>query len=80
MIGSMDGSGTPWQQVVSRAVHDMRTPLSAMKTTLEVMRLTQGDPEKSAKLISMMERQATELAELMERLAKDPDSYRAPLG
>lgn len=68
----------PWQEVVTKAVHDMRTPLSGMKTAIEVMRLAQGDPDKVSRVIAMMERQATELTGLLERLAKDPESYRAP--
>jgi signal transduction histidine kinase len=68
---------TAWQELVAKAVHDMRTPLSGMKTAIEVLRLAQGDPDKVARIISMMERQATELAGLLERLAKDPESYRS---
>lgn len=57
-------------------MHDMRTPLSGMKTAIEVLRLAQGDPDKVARVIVMMERQTAELAALLERLARDPGSYR----
>jgi hypothetical protein len=67
---------TPWQEVIGKAVHDMRTPLSGMKTAIEVLRLAQGDPDKVARVIVMMERQTAELAALLERLARDPESYR----
>mgnify|MGYP003577100482 CR=1 FL=1 len=75
MTASMDERGIPWPQVVNKAVHDMRTPLSAMKTTLEVMRLSKDDPEKAAKLIAMLERQTNEISGLMHRLVEDPGSY-----
>lgn len=77
MTASIDERGIPWQQVVNKAVHDMRTPLSAMKTTLEVIRLSKDDPEKAAKLIAMLERQTNEISGLMNRLVEDPGSYAA---
>lgn len=66
----------PWEEVLGKAVHDMRTPLSGMKTAIEVLRLAQGDPDKFSRIIAMMERQTTELTGLLERLEKDPESYR----
>jgi len=66
----------PWDEVLGKAVHDMRTPLSGLKTAIEVLRLAQGDPDKVSRIISMMERQTTELTGMLERLVKEPESYR----
>lgn len=70
-----------WDKIVPKAVHDMRTPLSAMKTTLEVMRMAGSDPDKVAKLLAMLERQANEITALSDRLLKDPGSFaeKSPL-
>ncbi|QJE95665.1 histidine kinase dimerization/phospho-acceptor domain-containing protein [Luteolibacter luteus] len=66
----------PWDEVLGKAVHDMRTPLSGLKTAIEVLRLAQNDPDKVSRVISMMERQTAELTGMLERLAKEPESYR----
>lgn len=65
----------PWEQMVLKAVHDLRTPLSSMRTTIEVLRMLQAPSEKSAKLLGMLERQVLEISEGLERLATDPQSF-----
>lgn len=74
-----DGNGTfPWDQVVRQAVHDMRTPLSSMLTTIAVMRQMQGGNSHAPqwdRLIAMMERQVQDLSGQLTRLDESPASF-----
>lgn len=70
----------PWKQIVAQAVHDLRTPLSSLRVTLEVLRMTPSDPEAHAKLIGMMGRQVDLIADLLETLSKDPGTLVARSG
>nr|WP_265594855.1 histidine kinase dimerization/phospho-acceptor domain-containing protein [Haloferula sp. BvORR071] len=65
----------PWEQLVAKAVHDMRSPLSTMTTTLAVLRMAAADPAKSEKLIGILERQTEDLTEQLNRLLSDPESF-----
>ena len=65
----------PWSQLISKAVHDMRTPLSAMRTTIEILKLTSQDTGKSAKLIDLLEKQIDELSGQLTNLVNDPASF-----
>ena len=67
----------PWEQLVAKAVHDMRSPLSTMTTTLAVLRMAIADPAKAEKLLTILERQAADLTTHLERLVDDPGSYVA---
>ena len=67
----------PWEQLVAQAVHDMRSPLSTMTTTLAVLRMAIADPAKAEKLLTILERQTAELTTHLERLVDDPGSYVA---
>lgn len=60
------------------AVHDMRTPLSSMRTTLEIVRMLNGQSERTAGLVDKLDKQVLEIAAHLERLQKDPGSYRRP--
>ncbi|MES2920575.1 MAG: histidine kinase dimerization/phospho-acceptor domain-containing protein [Verrucomicrobiota bacterium] len=62
----------PWKEILPKAVHDMRTPLSSMRVTLEILRMTCGESEAHGKLIAMMEKQVNELAVQLHTLATDP--------
>ena len=65
----------PWEKLVAKAVHDMRSPLSTINTTLAVLRMTIHDPTKAEKLMGIIERQTGDLTEQLNRLANDPGSY-----
>ena len=65
----------PWEQLVAQAVHDMRSPLSTMTTTLAVLRMAIADPAKAEKLVGIIERQSADLTEQLNRLVTDPASY-----
>jgi hypothetical protein len=72
------GDSPPWKQIVAKAVHDMRTPLSSMRISLEVLRMTGADAQQRGKLIAMLDKQVDELAGLLEMLSKDPCAFVAP--
>jgi K+-sensing histidine kinase KdpD len=65
----------PWKAIAAKAVHDMRTPLSSLRTSIEILKMISADPEKSAKVISLLENQVEVLSRQMERLVEDPASF-----
>jgi signal transduction histidine kinase len=65
----------PWEQLVAKAVHDMRSPLSTINTTLAVLRMAIHDPGKAEKLVGVIERQTGDLTEQLNRLVNDPGSF-----
>lgn len=69
----------PWKQIVGKAVHDMRTPLSSMVTTLEILRLLPADREKSLKMIGLLDRQVEELSRQLETLVANPSAFLPPV-
>ena len=58
-----------------RAVHDLGSPLSAIRVLLQVVRLTEDEPERKAELLDMMESQVDEMAVGLEALVQ----YLSPL-
>ena len=48
--------------------HDVRTPLSSIRTGLEVLKLSLGDPQQAGKIIAMLERQTLEITCLLDGL------------
>ena len=55
-------------KAVATFAHDLRTPLSSIRTGIEVLRLSLGDPHQTEKIIEMLERQTLEMARLLEGL------------
>ena len=53
----------------------MRTPLSSLRTAVEILKMTADGTDQSRRLISMLEKQTDELAQQMERLVSDPASF-----
>ncbi|MEO5716528.1 MAG: histidine kinase dimerization/phospho-acceptor domain-containing protein [Luteolibacter sp.] len=70
-----DGELFPWKQVVAKSVHDMRTPLSCIRTTVEVLRMISAGSEKHGRLIAILDKQVDELSSQMETLLKNPDAF-----
>jgi K+-sensing histidine kinase KdpD len=62
----------PWKQIVAKSVHDMRSPLSCMRTTLEILRMTSGGAEPQTKLVGIMDTQIDELTAQLDMLLKNP--------
>ncbi len=54
--------------------HDMRSPLSSIRTGIEVLKLSLGDPQQAEKLLSMLERQTLEMVRLLEGLGESGPS------
>lgn len=77
--GSEDnGAEIRWDEILTNAVHDLRTPLSAMLTALEMLNEVSDGSERSAKLIALMRRQISEISSQLERLLRDPSSFLQP--
>ncbi|MES2657997.1 MAG: histidine kinase dimerization/phospho-acceptor domain-containing protein [Verrucomicrobiota bacterium] len=62
----------PWKQIVAQTVHDMRTPLSTMRATVEILRMTSEKGGDQSKLIGSLDTQIDELAAQLETLLKSP--------
>ncbi|RYD34786.1 MAG: hypothetical protein EOP85_19540 [Verrucomicrobiaceae bacterium] len=60
----------PLNAAVAKALHDMRTPLSCMRTTVEILRMTQGNAEQQEKSLGLLEAQMREMNEVMNKLAE----------
>ncbi|RYD78682.1 MAG: hypothetical protein EOP84_13955 [Verrucomicrobiaceae bacterium] len=67
-----DSSDTqpPLKAIVAKSVHDMKTPLSCMRTTVEILRLTAGDADRQAKAIGILDAQINELNGILENLSE----------
>lgn len=73
-----DPVALPWEQIVRQAVHDMRTPLSSMLTTVAVLRQLQATssvPPQWERMIDLLERQIQTLTGQLVRLHETPESY-----
>jgi len=62
----------PWERIIAKATHDMKTPLSSIRVTLEILRMTCGGAEAPVKLVAMIDSQVNELVKLLETLENDP--------
>lgn len=65
----------PWEEIVRKAVHDMRSPLTSMRMAVEVLRLTVPETEASIRLLEMLNRQMDLLTDQMKALAENPASF-----
>lgn len=70
----------PWKHIVAKSVHDMRTPLSCLRTTVEILRMTSSGDERQAKLVGLLDVQIDELTAHLEKLLHHPEQIvqRAP--
>ncbi len=59
----------PLKPVVAKAIHDMKTPISCMRTTVEILRLTTGNPEQQAKSLAILEAQIHDLNTILDKLS-----------
>ena len=73
-----DPVALPWEQIVRQAVHDMRTPLSSMLTTVAVLRQLQATatvPPQWERMVELLERQVQTLSGQLVRLHESPESF-----
>lgn len=59
-----------WQKELRLAVHDLGSPLSAIRVLVEVLRLTGEDAQRKVELLDMMESQVDELVVGLKGLTK----------
>ena len=55
--------------ILSTFVHDLRSPLSSIRTGIEILRLSLDNRSQAEKVISMLERQTMEMARLVDQLS-----------
>lgn len=65
----------PWKEIIGNAAHDMRTPLSCLRTTVEVMRMLAAESEQQTRMIEILEKQIDSLAGQLDELVRNPQSY-----
>ncbi len=58
-------------EILNRSLHEMGSPLSAMRVLLELMRVTGSCRNDREKLTGMLDSQVTEMAERLEALVKE---------
>lgn len=75
-LNSPSDERLPWEEIVPVAVHDMRSPLASMRTTLEIVRMLNSQCDRTSGLIDKLDKQVLELAGLLERFQNDPASFR----
>jgi nitrogen-specific signal transduction histidine kinase len=66
----------PWDEVVKTAVHEMRNPLSSMRTAVEILRRSHAAVENHDRVLGMMDNQLDLLAEQLTTLLENPRAYR----
>lgn len=64
-----------WKQIVAKAVHDIRTPLSCVRTTLEILRMLPADSEQHRRMVGVIDTQVDQISGQLERLLVSPESY-----
>lgn len=65
----------PWKEIIGNAAHEMRTPLSCMRTTVEVLRMLNSSSEQTIRMIEILEKQVDSLAGQVDELVKNPQAY-----
>ncbi|GAA5126511.1 hypothetical protein JIN84_15585 [Luteolibacter yonseiensis] len=73
-LENTDGEPLPWKEIIGKAAHDMRTPLSCMRTTVEVLRML-ASSEQDTRMIEILEKQIDSLAAQVNDLVNDPRAY-----
>ena len=68
MLDTLEGSIAAQRQLVADASHELRTPVTALRTNIEVLAEGELDPTERARLITDVEAQAEELSALVADL------------
>jgi nitrogen-specific signal transduction histidine kinase len=72
--GNAGEAPMPWKQIIGSAAHDMRTPLSCMRTSVEVMRML-ATSEQDTRMMDILEKQIDTLVEQVDDLVNNPQAY-----
>jgi len=76
-VNTLENTGEeplPWKEIIAHAAHDMRTPLSCMRTTVEVLRMLSSS-EQDTRMIEILEKQIDSLAGQVNALVENPQSF-----
>ncbi len=65
----------PWDQIVRKAVHDIRNPLSSMRTNIEILRLTASPADQSERFLSSLDTQVDQIERYVRALIEEPESF-----
>jgi len=65
----------PWKRVVKTAVHEIRTPLSALCTSIEILKMDRLDTEQAHKMLMMMNLQIDAISGELDTLLNQPAAY-----
>ena len=64
-----------WKQIIPKAVHDMRTPLSTMRTSIEILRALAPDSDQHRKVMGILEAQVGLITDHLETLLVNPGLF-----
>jgi two-component system, OmpR family, sensor histidine kinase MprB len=68
MLDTLEGSIAAQRQLVADASHELRTPVTSLRTNIEVLAESELEPAERARLIADVQAQAEELSELVADL------------
>jgi two-component system, OmpR family, sensor histidine kinase MprB len=68
MLDTLEGSIAAQRQLVADASHELRTPVTALRTNIEVLAESELDPPERARVIADVQAQAEELSALVADL------------
>ena len=63
---SFDGTLGRHQEILASFAHDLRSPLTSLRTGIEVLKLSPKDSGQMEKVIKMLERQTAEMSRLLD--------------
>lgn len=67
-----------WKKIVKAAAHEIRTPLSSLRTAVEILKMNRLDQEQSEKLMAMMNRQIESISGQLDALVNRPATFLEP--
>ncbi|GEM_PF-1404966 len=65
----------PWKKIIKCAVHEIRSPLSSLRTSVEILKMNRLDDEQSQKVMTMMNRQIEAISDQLEALVARPRTF-----
>ncbi len=79
MLETLERSIASQRQLVADASHELRTPITSLRTNIEVLADAEAlPPDERARLLADVEEQITELGMLVADLIEPPDGFAFP--